>query len=202
MVDNVKSLDDLLSSAQSLWDKEFKKHMDTDSQRKFSTAIATIIGTHQRQDYMACLSQAFEDYRGFLALTETAEANATGVHSFPMRDYFRGIFELVAREFIERRLAGKVAYTKEIGDTDRFLVINRVEGQFELVDGSTKFYLTKDGRETTTRPEVWIGEFRKPLSGVVVKFDNSGRVLEKSTLIYHGHERLEPNLTYRVKGSL
>ncbi|GEM_PF-3200518 len=202
------SLDHLIDSTVQLWDKKFKAHMASDSQAEFERSTKSISSSYKRSDYLGCLMEIHQNYLAFLDLTETFEVTKTGTRAFDMRDTFKVMYKLVAREFVERKLpdkAEKISSPFTVNDNDTLLAINPVSGQFELITENSLFYVSVADRVTSSKPELVQSVFRRPKAGKTLTFDNSGKILGMADRAFPTYERLpisKEGLVYRIMAPL
>jgi hypothetical protein len=175
-------IDNLIQDAEKLWKEKFIFYMKPESVEGFKKDITLIVDSYISEDYINALNITHENYLGFLGLTDTADVNKTGFHSFPMKEIFRKLYIKIAKMFIEEKIGGAIEqvdnYEQCFPDAT-LIVINPYQKQFKLVRGLNKKMKIVPGWNQSKKCVEGVSEvdYFYPKEKLIVNLDNDGKIV-------------------------
>ena len=187
MITEIDSIPSLVNAIEGLWRNEFQRFMQPRARQEFSKDMAALARTRKKKDYQGFIGVALECYSGFAGLTETAETNKTGWHSFTMRDRFHDLAELGFAEFVDARVKlERVDEYKKISDDNGLLVfLPYPDCPFALMDGTSEEFHSKPASHPTTHDLIHVPDTTRPY--------RDSKSISRIVFTQHGHaDRIEP----------
>lgn len=168
------SIDDLLQSAISDWNKFFAKSVNSEDNKSFLKGLEKIGNKRREGNYASSLAEVERQYASFNAIGEKYQAVKRSVYYVDYGGKLAKLYTLVAQELIREKFAGKaetITDYSQIQDEDRLLVICGGHNSILLL-GKT-YALAPWEKEFRASPERYA---RGGLEIKKVKLNNDGNI--------------------------